>query len=58
VKLARLGGDVVNVSVEYDDVAAAAAHLRLPVKVVLARASAAAQQLTSDPDSDVTEEGQ
>jgi pyridinium-3,5-bisthiocarboxylic acid mononucleotide nickel chelatase len=42
VKLASLGGEVVNVSVEYEDVTAAAAALGVPVKVVLARASAAA----------------
>jgi uncharacterized protein (DUF111 family) len=43
VKLARLDGRVVNSSVEYEDVAAAAATLGVPVKVVLARATAAAQ---------------
>jgi uncharacterized protein (DUF111 family) len=42
VKLALLGGTVVNAQPEYDDVASAAAALDLPVKVVLARASAAA----------------
>jgi uncharacterized protein (DUF111 family) len=42
VKLASLGGEVVNVSVEYEDVTAAAAALGVPVKVVLARATAAA----------------
>jgi uncharacterized protein (DUF111 family) len=42
VKLALLGGTVVNAQPEYDDVASAAAALELPVKVVLARASAAA----------------
>jgi len=44
VKLASLAGEVVNVSVEYDDVTAAAAALGLPVKAVLARATAAAHQ--------------
>jgi hypothetical protein len=45
--------------VEYDDVAAAAAHLRLPVKVVLARATAAAQRLAEQLlGSDQAEEGQ
>ncbi len=43
VKLARHDGMVVNVSVEYDDVVAAAAGLGRPVKIVLARATAAAQ---------------
>lgn len=43
VKLARLGGVVVNVSVEYDDVVAAATALDRPVKVVLASATAAAE---------------
>jgi pyridinium-3,5-bisthiocarboxylic acid mononucleotide nickel chelatase len=43
VKVARLDGAVVNVSVEYDDVAAAAAALGRPVKAVLAAAEAAAQ---------------
>ena len=42
VKLARLDGEVVNVSPEYDDVAAAAARLGQPVKTVLAAAVAAA----------------
>ncbi len=43
VKLARLDGEIVNVSVEYDDVVAAAAALGRPVKLVLATATAAAQ---------------
>jgi uncharacterized protein (TIGR00299 family) protein len=43
VKTAFLDGAVVNVSVEYDDVVAAATALGLPVKVVLARATSAAQ---------------
>jgi uncharacterized protein (TIGR00299 family) protein len=42
VKLALLGGTVVNAQPEYDDVASVAAALELPVKVVLARAAAAA----------------
>jgi uncharacterized protein (DUF111 family) len=42
VKLALLGGTVVNAQPEYDDVASAAAALDLPAKVVLARAAAAA----------------
>jgi pyridinium-3,5-bisthiocarboxylic acid mononucleotide nickel chelatase len=44
VKVARLDGQVVNVSPEYDDVAAAAATLHRPVKAVLAAAVAAAQE--------------
>ncbi len=43
VKIARLDGAVVNVSVEYDDVAAAAAVLGRPIKAVLATATAAAR---------------
>ena len=42
VKVAVLDGEVVNVSPEYDDVAAAAAALGRPVKSVLAAAVAAA----------------
>jgi uncharacterized protein (DUF111 family) len=42
VKIARLDGEVVNLSPEYDDVAAAAAALGLPVKAVLGAAVAAA----------------
>jgi pyridinium-3,5-bisthiocarboxylic acid mononucleotide nickel chelatase len=42
VKLARHGGAVVNVQPEYDDVAAAAAALGRPMKVVLAEAIARA----------------
>jgi pyridinium-3,5-bisthiocarboxylic acid mononucleotide nickel chelatase len=41
-KIARLDGAVVNVSVEYDDVRRAAEALGLPVKEVLAAATAAA----------------
>ena len=44
VKVAQLDGAVVNVSPEYDDVAAAAATLQRPVKVVLAAAVAAAHE--------------
>ena len=43
VKVALLGGEVMNVSPEYEDVAAAAAALGRPVKAVLAAAVAAAQ---------------
>jgi uncharacterized protein (DUF111 family) len=43
VKVAMLDGQVVNVSPEYDDVAAAAVALGRPVKAVLAAAAAAAQ---------------
>jgi pyridinium-3,5-bisthiocarboxylic acid mononucleotide nickel chelatase len=42
VKVARLAGEVVNASPEYDDVVAAAAALGAPVKSVLAEAVAAA----------------
>ncbi len=44
VKVARLDGDVVNVSPEYEDVAAAAAASGRPVKAVLAAAVAAAHE--------------
>jgi pyridinium-3,5-bisthiocarboxylic acid mononucleotide nickel chelatase len=44
LKIARHGDTVVNVSVEYDDVAAAAAALGMPAKQVLARATAAAHR--------------
>ena len=43
-KLARLGGRLINVSVEYEDVRAAADALDLPVKEVLRAATAAAYQ--------------
>jgi len=46
-KLARADGRVVNVSVEYDDVVAAAAALGRPVKAVLAAATSAAQAVAS-----------
>jgi uncharacterized protein (TIGR00299 family) protein len=42
VKLARIDGRVVNVSIEYEDVAALAAARQLPVKEVLRAATAAA----------------
>jgi uncharacterized protein (DUF111 family) len=45
VKLARDDGRVVNVSVEYEDVARAAQRLDLPVKEVLRAASAEAHRL-------------
>ncbi|MFC4333931.1 nickel pincer cofactor biosynthesis protein LarC [Salininema proteolyticum] len=44
VKIARSGGAVVNVSVEYRDAAAAAEVLGLPLKTVLAQAEAAAAE--------------
>jgi pyridinium-3,5-bisthiocarboxylic acid mononucleotide nickel chelatase len=44
VKVARAGGRVVNVSVEFEDVAALAATLGLPVKEVLRAATAAAHR--------------
>jgi uncharacterized protein (DUF111 family) len=42
VKVARSGGRVVNVGVEFEDVAALARELGLPVKEVLRAATAAA----------------
>lgn len=47
VKIARYGGQVVNVQPEYDDVAAAATLLKKPVKSVLAKAIAAGHDLWS-----------
>lgn len=47
VKIARYGGQVVNVQPEYDDVAAAAAVLKKPIKTVLAKAIAAGHDLWS-----------
>ncbi|MGW7683313.1 nickel pincer cofactor biosynthesis protein LarC [Kribbella sp. NPDC054772] len=47
VKIARYDGQVVNVQPEYDDVVAAATELGQPVKLVLARAIAAAESLWS-----------
>lgn len=46
VKVARRGGEVVNVSAEWEDAAAAAARLGRPVKAVLAAAVAAGHALT------------
>lgn len=48
VKLARHGGAVVNVSVEYEDVVAAAAARGEPPKLLLARATAAAHRLAAE----------
>ncbi|MER7246447.1 nickel pincer cofactor biosynthesis protein LarC [Kribbella sp. NPDC000426] len=45
VKIARYGGQVVNVQPEYDDVAAAANALKKPVKTILAKAVAAGHDL-------------
>jgi uncharacterized protein (TIGR00299 family) protein len=45
VKIARYGGQVVNVQPEYDDVAAAATVLKRPVKNILAKAIAAGHDL-------------
>ena len=42
IKIARYDGQVVNVQPEYEDVVAAAAELKQPVKAVMARAVAAA----------------
>lgn len=47
VKIARYGGNVVNVQPEYDDLAAASLVLDRPVKALLAEAIAKAQQLLS-----------
>jgi uncharacterized protein (TIGR00299 family) protein len=58
VKRASLGGAPVNVAVEYEDVAAAAAALGLPVKEVLARATAAAHRPDGSVSRDLAEEGQ
>jgi uncharacterized protein (TIGR00299 family) protein len=44
VKVARSGGQVVNVSVEFEDVATLARELQLPVKEVLRAATAAAHR--------------
>ena len=48
VKVARLAGEVVNASPEYEDVVAAAAALGAPVKTVLAEAVAAAHAGSGD----------
>jgi uncharacterized protein (TIGR00299 family) protein len=50
VKVARLGEEVVNVQPEFEDVAAAARALELPVKTVMAQATAAARGLLGDLD--------
>ncbi|MFC9687166.1 nickel pincer cofactor biosynthesis protein LarC [Kribbella sp. NPDC056951] len=42
IKIARYDGQVVNVQPEYEDVVAAAAELKQPVKAIMARAVAAA----------------
>ncbi|TCC11941.1 nickel pincer cofactor biosynthesis protein LarC [Kribbella soli] len=47
VKIARYGGQVINVQPEYDDVAAAANVLKKPVKSILAKAIAAGHDLWS-----------
>jgi pyridinium-3,5-bisthiocarboxylic acid mononucleotide nickel chelatase len=47
VKLARLGGELMNAQPEYDDVVAAAAALGRPVKDVLAEAAARAREVGS-----------
>jgi uncharacterized protein (TIGR00299 family) protein len=49
LKIARHGDTVVNVSVEYDDVVAAAAALGVPPKQLLARATAAAHHAHPRP---------
>jgi uncharacterized protein (TIGR00299 family) protein len=49
VKVARLGGEVINVQPEFEDVAAAAGALRRPVKMVMAEATAAARGLLENP---------
>ncbi len=51
VKVARLGGRVVNAVPEFEDVAALAAREGRPVKDVLAAANAAAQLLRDDDES-------
>jgi uncharacterized protein (TIGR00299 family) protein len=49
VKVARLGGDVVNAVPEFDDVATIAAKRERPVKAVLAEAAALAAALLAEP---------
>ncbi|TDD43887.1 nickel pincer cofactor biosynthesis protein LarC [Kribbella antibiotica] len=45
IKIARYDGQVVNVQPEYEDVVTAAAELKRPVKTVMAKAVAAAENL-------------
>lgn len=52
VKVAALGGVVVNAQPEYDDVVAAAARLGRPVKAVLTAAAAEAQRLQLGGETD------
>lgn len=52
VKVARLDGQVVNASPEYDDIAALAARRELPEKQVLAAAIRAAGQLWTEESAD------
>jgi hypothetical protein len=49
IKVAELAGAVTNAAVEYEDAVAAARELGIPVKVVLARAAAAAQDAGLSP---------
>jgi uncharacterized protein (DUF111 family) len=49
VKIARIGGEIVNAVPEYDDVVAAAAALARPVKSVLAQAAALASGIRDTP---------
>jgi hypothetical protein len=51
VKVARSAGRVVNVSVEFEDVAALAGTLGLPVKEVLRAATAAAHAAHPGPST-------
>ncbi len=57
VKLGLLDGEVVNRSVEWEDVAAAAAALGRPAKQVLAEAERRAQELGQQPAGPSPEEG-
>ena len=58
VKVARLGGAVVNISPEYDDVAAVAAITGRPVKAVLAEAAAAAGGAAAAKPPEAATQGQ
>ena len=49
VKVARLDGEVVNVQPEFEDVAAAARALGLPVKTLMARAMSQALSAEQSP---------